>query len=205
MISVKDVSIDRNSYNGTISVLRNVSAEFRHGVNVLYGVPGSGKTTFLETLAGVESPASGKITVEGNVIFLAQVPERQFMHTTCRGELAAEDTSPARLKKVLEEMGLDEDILPVSPWSLSNGEKKRLTLARLILNSERGEGGSNFLMDDPFSNMDKKGIETTIGMVFKKGGYRVIMSTGSMSDTDVLGKSGIDFRLYRLEKGGLFG
>ena len=58
------------SYNQTNSVLKDINVEIQKGEHIgLYGVTGSGKSTFLDVLMGLLPPSKGEILVDGNDIY----------------------------------------------------------------------------------------------------------------------------------------
>ena len=147
---------------GRFAALRGVSADFAGGkLYAILGDNGAGKTTLLRTLAGLNQPSSGEVTILG---------ARRF-HDVCRqvGYMAhpsllydemsgAENLSyfaqlygiedESRCADVIRVVGLDPTLArPVGQYS--QGMRQRMSLARALLNDPK-----ILLLDEPFSNVD---------------------------------------------------
>lgn len=200
-MEIKNISVRRETYNGAFTALDNVSLSFTNRVNVIYGEPGSGKTTLLETIAGLEKPFQGRIKIEANKFFLMQVPERQFLHTTCLMEICGKECDDESIKEILTAVGLPEEIIPMSPWYLSKGEKKRLTLARILMQDISNHEDNIFLLDDPFGDLDETGKIIIIERFLKENKFKIIMATSNKADLKYLQIKKIDFKLFNLSEG----
>ncbi len=136
----------------------------------VFGPSGSGKTTLMYMLAGLLAPDSGKIVLNGNVLFdhLKRVnvaPEqrrigivfqhaRLFPHMNVKQNLLfGRKRLPARERVIEPEQLVDilrlDSLLKRSVGSLSGGERQRVALARTILASPR-----LILLDEPLSGLD---------------------------------------------------
>lgn len=140
------------------------------GVTALYGHSGSGKTTCLRCIAGLEKATSGFISINGDVwqdsdkgIFVP--PHKRslgyvfqeaslFPHLTVRGNLEfGLKRIEARERQVnLEQattlLGIDH-LLTRQPDKLSGGERQRVGIARALLTSPR-----LLLLDEPLAALD---------------------------------------------------
>ncbi|MFW6134778.1 MAG: ATP-binding cassette domain-containing protein [Elusimicrobiota bacterium] len=205
-MKLTNVNVNRKSYTGVIRVLKDVSVEFNRRINVIYGRPGSGKTTLIQVLAGLEKPSQGSVESPDSLMYiLMQVPEKQFIYTTCRQELEYGIGPEGSLKQSLKNVGLPEDIMDISPWRLSRGEKKRLMLAQ-ILNHQSLDRNNNtekriLLLDDPFADMDMRGKKLILDRVLNNNRYKVIMTTANKNDTDMINDNGIDYKLFEISRG----
>jgi molybdate transport system ATP-binding protein len=140
------------------------------GVTVLYGHSGSGKTTCLRVLAGLERDAQAQVEVAGVVwqnsarrVFLPphqrslgyvfQEP-RLFPHLSVEGNVRfGFDRTPAHQRRHdwrhgLELLGIGH-LLGRRPAELSGGERQRVAIARALATSP-----SLLLMDEPLASLD---------------------------------------------------
>ena len=140
------------------------------GVSALFGASGSGKTTCLRCLAGLEQAEDAYIEVEGNVwqdsatnVF---IPPHQrpigyvfqeaslFSHLSVRGnlEFGWKRIDPAtrriNLAQACALLGIDH-LLERKADTLSGGERQRVGIARALLTSPR-----LLLMDEPLAALD---------------------------------------------------
>ena len=150
-LSVRRVSFDY----GALPVVRDLSLEIPAGrLTALVGASGSGKTTVLDLLMGLLTPASGEILVDGRPLethpdwrrHVGYVSQESFLfNDTVRANLlwARPDASDASLRAALErasardfvdalEHGMDTR-LGDRGCRLSGGERQRLALARALL------------------------------------------------------------------------
>ena len=119
---------------------------------VLSGVNGSGKTTILQTLAGLLPPLTGNFTTGYGIQrgYLTQ-EQQDLPHTDTAVSylqgIKSSDETPVRNLLARYLFTQDKVIQPIA--TLSNGEKKRLALAGLVY------GGCNVLfLDEPLNHLD---------------------------------------------------
>lgn len=174
------------------AVLRGADLELYSGsVTALLGANGSGKSTLLKILAGVLPPDQGRICINGIILsgkrkkedcssrmFLPQNPEHMFLTDTVKEELAYGLEGEERERNADEAaktFGLTH-LFDKSPFSLSEGEKRRLTLAIAFLHHRR-----LVLLDEPTYGLDTESLEPLIeGLIhLKEAGSGVLMVTHS--------------------------
>ncbi len=135
---------------------------------VLLGPSGSGKTTLLRMIAGLETPTSGDVLVNGSVV--TGLPPRQhnmamvfqsyalYPHLTVAANIAFPLEARRMPRALVDEkvrwaaalFGIDQ-LLARKPRQLSGGERQRVALARAVVRDPVA-----FLLDEPLSNLDAK-------------------------------------------------
>lgn len=139
------------------------------GVTGLFGHSGSGKTTFLRCVAGLERAAYGYLSVNGDVwqdsgyfrpiykrplgyVFqeASLFPHLTVMGNLCYGMKRVRKDLRLDLDKAIELIGISH-LLKRKPDGLSGGEKQRVAIARAIAISP-----SILLMDEPLASLDIK-------------------------------------------------
>ncbi|MCD6121109.1 MAG: ATP-binding cassette domain-containing protein [Spirochaetales bacterium] len=164
LLKVRNLSF---SYDGKKKVLKNINTDMYKGETVvLMGPNGSGKTTFLENIAGFYKQTKNNVSLNekkldkysrkelySNLSYLPQNPEYFFMYQTVREEINSIEKYNSN-KKILEnpENLLFENYagkLDQSPFNLSEGEKRRFTLDLSLY-----ENKTVFLVDEPTYGLD---------------------------------------------------
>ncbi|HMA20069.1 MAG TPA: ABC transporter ATP-binding protein [Gemmatimonadaceae bacterium] len=171
MLIAKEVTREYRSGDQNLAVLRNVSFTIPQGGFVaIVGPSGSGKTTLLGLLAGLDTPTSGKVILDGNDLTAMTENERaklrgekvgfvfqsfQLIPTlTAREniqvplELQGVPGAALRADELLERVGLGNRGHHF-PMQLSGGEQQRVAIARAFANSPR-----ILFADEPTGNLD---------------------------------------------------
>ncbi|HZV34183.1 MAG TPA: ABC transporter ATP-binding protein [Verrucomicrobiae bacterium] len=179
---MNDVILDARDLHKTyemghrsLEVLRGVSLSIKRGEFIaLRGASGTGKSTLLHLLGGLDTPNSGEIWFNGQnlsklsnnalarlrslkvgYIFQAYhlMPELDALENVCLPARMARIASAAaekRGRELLARVGLKER-LDHRPGELSGGEQQRVAIARALVNAPE-----LILADEPTGNLDSK-------------------------------------------------
>ncbi|SEU11928.1 ATP-binding cassette domain-containing protein [Paenibacillus sp. NFR01] len=169
-------------------LLHGIDLEIREGtLAVLCGVTGSGKSTLLRLLSGLLAPQQGRILYAGGpeaeISIVFQQPETQLFLGSVNQEVEyglKERSMPKaeRLRQVsraLGEAGLPQEIFGErSPFLLSGGEKRRLTLADAAAVSPRV-----LLLDEPTAGLDPRAAAALLARLqeLRRGGMTLVVAT----------------------------
>ncbi len=164
-ITIKDLSF---SYPGTdVLILKDISFDVKDGEFVcILGQSGCGKSTLLRLLAGLETPTTGSITLDGEEITGASLNRGvvfqdyglfPWMSAGDNILLALKQRFPEKdkheLKQItidaLESVGLGKDVYKKYPKELSGGMKQRCAIAQAF-----AVDPPVLLMDEPFGALD---------------------------------------------------
>lgn len=168
----------RNSYQ-TVRAVNGVSCEFHQGkVYAIVGSSGSGKTTFLSLLAGLDVPTSGSIELDGrstseidrdeyrlNHVSVIYQNFNLFQHLTVLENVAYPlyvqkmpgKEADALAKEKLHQVGIKEDQIKRLPNMLSGGEQQRVAIARAL-----ASGSEIILADEPTGNLDSANSQNIV-------------------------------------------
>lgn len=130
-----------------------------HDKMALIGVNGTGKTTFLRILAGVEPYDNGNIMMKNGlrIAYLAQDPQLDESLTILEQVLKHVqnehgETKEFEAKAILGKLGITDSQMPIS--ILSGGQRKRVALAEVLLRP-----CDLLLLDEPTNHLDNDMIE----------------------------------------------
>src|SRR4051812_7405250 len=166
-----------NERGEVVKAAQNVSFDVPQGkLFTLLGPSGCGKTTTLRSIAGLERPQSGEITVDGRVVYSSEkhtfvAPNKRnfgmvfqsyaiWPHMTVfenaafplqvrNGKLSRKQIEE-KVTRVLNTVALDQ-LADREATKLSGGQQQRLALARALAMEPQ-----LLLLDEPLSNLDAK-------------------------------------------------
>ena len=181
-----------NKTYGSYQASRNVNFGIEKGKLIgLLGPSGSGKTTILRMIAGLETPDSGEVIIDGKVV--NDVPASQrgigfvfqnyalFRYMTVydnvafglKVQKADKKKIDARVRELIKLVGL-EGLEKRYPSQLSGGQQQRVAIARAI-----AQAPPVILADEPTGNLDSNSTKEIMDILkgLHKEGRTVILIT----------------------------
>ena len=190
----------RKSYSKRF-VIRDVSIQLNRGeVVALLGPNGSGKTTCFYSIAGLITPESGKVSIDGRDVTrlpmyrrarlgISYLPQEIsiFRGMTVENNILAvlELNEPdrkrryERLEELLNEFSID--LLRRAPaLALSGGERRRVEIARCLASNPK-----YLLLDEPFAGIDPIAVGEIRALVsaLKRRGIGVLITDHNVRET----------------------
>ena len=184
--------------------LDDVSLTIHGGVITgLMGHTGSGKSTLVQLLNGLNKPTSGKVFVGGDEIWadpkkvssfafrvgqVFQYPEYQLFEETVRKDIAFgpgnmgldEQEIARRVADSARFCGIADELLDKSPFDLSGGQKRRVAIAGVMAMEPEV-----LVLDEPAAGLDPRGREEILGGIRsyqRRRGSSVVIVSHSMED-----------------------
>lgn len=181
---------------GHYEAVRGVDMEVEEGdFLIIVGENGAGKSTLLKIMAGLITPTSGRVLIDGVPLNGSNGRMREklgvVIHQACLypslsayinlhffGRLFSVNDLHGRIEGVLRRVGLwDRKDDPVSTYSC--GMKQRLAIARALIHDP-----SILLLDEPFSGLDPRAVDDLRALLleFKREGRTVVMVTHNLKE-----------------------
>ncbi len=125
----------------------------------IVGINGTGKSTLIRVLTGVDTPEAGTVRFGGGVRIAVLDQDPQLPTGTVRSAVGDNWQALA----ALDRLGMGEDLLERDTAKLSGGQRKRVALARVLVNTgliDQGGGTETDLLvlDEPTNHLDLEAI-----------------------------------------------
>ncbi len=215
VLSLDKISKTFSSGSRSLEVLKQSSFNARAGESIaVVGPSGSGKTTLLGICAGLDTPTSGEIKLNGVSLGELSEDQRSGVRNRFVGfvfqnfqllptltalenvmvplELRGEGDVESEAKDLLKKVGLGERV-DHYPVQLSGGEQQRVAIARAFINRPR-----ILFADEPTGNLDSDTSHSIVDLLFelnRKSGTTLILVT---HDGDLASKTD---RVLRIDNG----
>jgi iron(III) transport system ATP-binding protein len=175
---------------GATHALNEVNLEIRSGeLFFLLGPSGCGKTTLLRTIAGLQTPSSGRILFDGTDVTAVPTQKRNAVmcfqgyalwpHMTVRenirfGLSVRGNSGEAQVERALDIVRM-RDLADRKPQELSGGQQQRVALARALAVQP-----ACLLLDEPLSNLDthlRQELRKEIRRICREAGITTVYVT----------------------------
>lgn len=192
-------AVEEDSY-----ALRDINLKIDDGEFVgVIGHTGSGKSTLMQHLNGLERATEGRIyyngediydesfsmsTLRGKVGLVFQYPEHQLFESTVFRDIAFGPQNlglpklqvDLRAYQAMREVGLSEELADVSPFSLSGGQKRKAAIAGVLAMEPEV-----LILDEPTAGLDPRGREEILQLIkrlHKEKKCTILLVSHSMED-----------------------
>lgn len=169
VVVFEHVTRTHRTSSGEVQALKDVSASLPEGVVAVVGPSGSGKSSLLRLVAGIDRPTKGSVIVRGKDVggatahagrrlrrdtvgYVYQSPSANFFTDLTVGEhlrlAAGPDGSGPRMLEILRALGI-ADRVDHLPTQLSGGEQQRAAFAQAL-----ASGARIIVADEPTAELD---------------------------------------------------
>ena len=201
-----------------VHALRGINLTVEKGeFTAIVGTSGSGKSTMLHVLGGLDRPTTGKVMVDGKDIFSLSEEQLTIFRRRKIGfvfqsynlvpvlnlyenivlplELDGKKIDREYIDQIAETLGL-KDRLEALPNQLSGGQQQRVAIARALAGTP-----SIILADEPTGNLDSKTSQDVLSLLkvtSEKFGQTIVMITHNEESAQVAD------RISHIEDGCIF-
>ena len=184
LLELKQITLNYKNYNTSVEVIKGIDLKINSGEKVaVVGKSGSGKTSLIMLMAGLEQPTSGEIIFDQQPIStfnedqLADIRKKKIgivfqsfylipNYTALENvslilEINGIDNSKQRAEELLVQFGL-KDRLHHFPTQLSGGEQQRVAIARSMAVKPK-----LILADEPTGNLDSENSQMISNLLFE--------------------------------------
>ena len=183
LLELKKITLNYKNYNTSVEVIKGIDLKINSGEKVaVVGKSGSGKTSLIMLMAGLERPSSGEIIFDQQLIStfnedqLADIRKKKIgivfqsfylipNYTALENvslilEINSIDNSKQKAEDLLVQFGL-KDRLHHFPTQLSGGEQQRVAIARSMAVKPK-----LILADEPTGNLDSENSQMISNLLF---------------------------------------
>ena len=197
-LSLQNISLDLDNKE----ILKGLNLQVDKGEFIaITGASGTGKTSLLRIICGLESPKEGEILLDNMIIFNKgiSVPTEKrniglviqekvlFPHLTARKNiefgLSKNSSNESHVDEILHHLNITK-LANKFPHELSGGESQRVALARSIVMKPK-----LLLLDEPFTGLDtelKSNIYPEIQSILKNNMITSLMVTHDLNEVKAL-------------------
>ena len=197
MIEVKEIIKSYGISDNKIQVLKGISLKIKDGdFAVILGASGSGKSTFLNVVSGLEYPDSGKVLYDGTDITTLSDKELTLFRKENVGfifqqyyllpnmsvdknvKMGADLGRNKTYRNIIEAVGLGEK-LHKYPSELSGGEQQRASVARALAKKPKV-----LFLDEPTGALDEQTGRQVLDYICKlqkEYGFTIVMVTHNLN------------------------
>ena len=187
-------------------LFKDINLTFEKGkIYSILGQSGSGKTTFLSLLAGLDSPKAGEIYLEDNDInksgltnyrknsvstifqaynLMTYMTARQNVQTAL--EISNKPVDNAKIEELFELVGIPKEMIDKPVLQLSGGQQQRVAIVRALATEH-----DLIIADEPTGNLDEETTQDIVN-IFKDIAHKqnktviiVTHETAVAQETDV--------------------
>ena len=184
LLELKQITLNYKNYNSSVEVIKGIDLKINSSEKVaVVGKSGSGKTSLIMLMAGLEQPTSGEIIFDKQLISnfnedkLADLRKKKIgivfqsfylipNYTALENvslilEINGIDNSKQKAEDLLIQFGL-KDRLHHFPTQLSGGEQQRVAIARSMVVKPK-----LILADEPTGNLDSENSQMISNLLFE--------------------------------------
>lgn len=203
MIEVKEITKSYGSGESSFQVLKGISLKIEDGeFVVILGASGSGKSTFLNVVSGLERPEGGKVLYdekditslsdreltefrkENTGFIFQQYYLLQNMNVEKNVKMGADLAGNREYKEMIRAVGLEKK-LHKYPGELSGGEQQRVSVARALAKKPK-----YLFLDEPTGALDEQTGRQVLDYICKlqaEYGFTIIMVTHNLNIAEMAG------------------
>ena len=184
LLELKQLTLNYKNYNTSVEVIKGIDFKINSSEKVaIVGKSGSGKTSLIMLMAGLEQPTSGEIIFDQQLIStlnedqLADIRKKKIGIVFQSFYLIPNYTALENVSLILETNGIDnskqkaedlliqfglKDRLNHFPTQLSGGEQQRVAIARSMAVNPK-----LILADEPTGNLDSENSQMISNLLFE--------------------------------------